>query len=236
MFDRTRTVYGSCLNYTVVAGATIAAEGMALSLVDDGAGGTAVRPCTAAAEKFIGFSRSDNIRVATEVVVESITVPGGGGAVNLSFGNIVVGSSNAFNVTGAVALTLVGGAPAAGEYQINTTNGIITFNAAEAADVVTVTYRRTLTLEQIQMKYQSSLPNNIAMDWLGYMDVMGGEGNMYTDQYDTAFMNTYTPTTALRLGAGGLVTTQGAGTVIGYVLAQPGATNPYLGIKYAATI
>jgi hypothetical protein len=234
MFDRSKSTYSSNRSYNVLAGATIAAEGQAMIAVDNGLGGIAARVATgAASEKFIGFSRTDNIRVTTEVVVESIVVPAGGGLVNLKHGQIVSGSTLAYNVTGAVALTQVGVAPAAGEVQFNITNGTITFNAAEAGDTVTVQYRYNMTVEQSKLKHRNSLPNNIATDYLSIVGVMGGEGTMYTDQFDPSVL--FTSLQTVRLGANGLTNT-GAGTIIGYVTQVPSVSNSMLGVKFTVSL
>ncbi len=233
MFDRSRSEWSNIRQYPVLASATIAAEGQAMISVANGTGGSCVQPSTgAASEKFIGFSRTDNIRVSTEVVVERVTVPLAGGTVNLAHANLVASSTNAYNVTDAALMTIVGGAPATTEAQVNTTNGTITFNVAQASDVIQVTYRRNLSVEESKMKYKNSLAQNIAADFFHLVALMGGEGTMYTDQYDSSVANTFAINTAVRLGAAGLLTTAGAGSIIGYVVQVPGTTDAFVGVKY----
>lgn len=234
MFDRNHSVYSSVRSYDVLAGAVIAAEGQAMVAVDNGVGGIAVKVAAGTSgEKFVGFSRTDNIRVSTEVVVESITIPTGGGVVNLKHGQIVTGSVLAYDVTTAAALTQVVSPPAAGECSLNLTNGTIEFNTADAGDVVTVQYRRNLTLEESKLKYRNSLPNNIAVDYLGVVGVMGGEGQMFTDQFDSSV--NFTILQAVKLGANGLTNT-GVGTTIGYVTQVPSVSNSMLGVKFTVSV
>ncbi len=237
MFDRSRSVAGNIRQYDLLASATIAAEGQAIISVASGLGGSVVQPSAGnAGEKFVGFSRLDAIRVSTEVVVERVTVPLAGGTVNLAHANLVASSTNAYNVTDAALMTVVGGAPNTTEVQINTTNGTATFNVAQASDVVQITYRRNLSVEESKMKYKNSLVQNFASDYLHTLPVMGGEGTMYTDQFDSSLANTFAVNTAVRCGAGGLLTTAGSGTIVGYVVQTPGTADSLLGVKYTVSI
>lgn len=236
MFDRSRSEVSNIRQYDVLASATIAAEGQAMISVANGTGGSCVQPSAGnASEKFVGFSRTDNIRVSTEVVVERVTVPLAGGTVNLAHANLVASSTNAYNVTAGSVMTIVGGAPAPGQAQVNTTNGTITFNVAQASAVVQVTYRRNLTVEESKMKYKNSLAQNIAADFFHTCAIMGGEGKMFTDQYDSSLADTFAINTAVKTGANGLLTTTGSGTTIGYVIQVPGTSDAFLGVKYAVT-
>lgn len=233
-FDRNKSTYSSVRSYDVLAGATITAEGQPLIAVSNGTGGIAVKVSTgAASEKFVGFSRTDNIRVSTDVIVESITIPAGGGVVNLQHANLVASSALAYDVTTSAAMADVVSPPAAGQVTIGYTNGTIEFNAADGGDVVTVQYRYNLTVEESKMKHRNSLPNNIATDYLGIVGAMGGEGQFFTDQYDTAV--SYTILGAIYLGANGLLTSAAGGTQIGYCTQVPSTTNAFIGVKFAVS-
>lgn len=231
MFDRSRSYASSTKQEPVLAGATISAEGQALIYVADGLGGVAVKPSTgAASEKFAGFSRTDNIRVSTETVMEEITIPVAGGVVNLAHANLVASSARAYDVTTAAVMADVVSPPAAGEVTINYTNGTIEFNVADAGDVVTVTYTRNLTIEESKLKYRESLPNNIASSYFGLVDCMGGKGVMFTDQFDTS--KAYADLGTIYLGANGLLTSTAGGTAIGFCTLIPSVGNAILGVKF----
>lgn len=232
MFDRNRSFVTLTKQYNVKSGTTIPAEGAPLIFANDGAGGVVVDLCAGGAgEKFAGFSRSDNIRATTETVLESITIPVGGGVVNLAHSNLVAASARAYDVTTAAAMANVVSPPAAGEVTIGYTNGTIEFNAADAGNVVEVSYRYNLTVEQSKMKYRESLPNNIATSFFGVIDVMGGEGTVYTDQYVTS--DAYAVLGTVYLESGGLVSATAGGTAIGFVTAVPAVGNgSLLGIQF----
>ncbi len=233
-WDRQNSTYTTNKGADVLAGQTIAAEGAPLITVADGAGGVAVRACTGAGgEKFAGFSRTDSIRVTTDVIVESITIPLAGGIVNLQHANIVAASGYAYDETAAAVLTQVVSPPGAGQCTINVTNGTIEFNVADASDVVTVSYRYNLTLEESKMKFRNSLPNNIATDYFGRVGVMGGQGNFFTDQYNTAVA--YAALGTIYLGANGLLTSGAGGTAIGFCTQVPGTSNGYLGVEFTVS-
>lgn len=235
MYDQNRSRYSVINPYPVAAGATIAAEGAALVAVDDGMGGIAAAPSTGGAgEQFLGWSRTDNVRVATEVVIETVTVPVGGGTVNLAHGQLVTGSIYAYDNTAAAALTVVAIAPLAGQVQINLVQGTATFNAAEAGNSVTITYRRNITVVEQKLKYRDRLPNNISTDYLSQVGAMAGQGVFFTDQYDSS--QAYASLDPIYLGAGGLVTSAAGGTLIGYAHKIPTAGDVMLAVKFQDTI
>jgi len=167
----------------------------------------------------------------TQTAVEVLTVPAGGGAVSLRQNNLV---ASALRAVGSVsgALTPVAGAPAAGEVQVALVTGILTFNAAQAGETVTVTYRYTPTLDEALATWHERSVNNRAQDYFSSVSVGGLEGEIFTTMYDTTLA--YAVGGLVYSGAGGLVTSSAASTVvIGIVSQVPSVADGKLGVKFA---
>jgi hypothetical protein len=231
MFDLTRSYFNDIRERAVHSAATIAEEGTVLVYVNAGDGTLAVQPSAGAgAEVVAGFAITDALKYATNVVVESVVVPAGGGAVNLRHAGLVASTTRAYNVTDAAALTAVGGAPAAGQFLMNTTNGTITFNAAEAGDTVTVTYRYTPTLEEALATHHERSINNRAQDFFHSVSVGCLEGEIFTSMYDTT--QAYAVGATVYSGANGRATSAAGGTALGVVSQTPSVNDGLLGIKF----
>lgn len=233
MFDLTRTYYNDAKERRVADGATISEEGQLLVYVDGGDGEMSVQPCAAgASQKIAGFAITDALKVLTETVVETVTVPAGGGSVTLSNTNIVSASERVVASTTGV-LAEAGGAPAAGEYNLVDATGVITFNAAQAAETVTVTYRYSLTLQQSLERFHERSINNRAQDFFSSVSVMALEGEIFTSMYDTAVA--YTVGALVYPAADGKVSSAagGASNAIGFVSKLPSTSDGLLGVKFS---
>lgn len=231
MFDLTRSYFNDIRERAVHPAASIAEEGTVLVYVNAGDGTLAVQPSAGAgSERVAGFAITDALKYATNVVVEQVVVPAGGGVVNLRNAGLVASTTRAFNVTDNAALTAVGGAPAAGEFQMNVVNGTITFNAAEAGDTVTVTYRYTPTLEEALATHHERSINNRAQDFYFSVSVGCLEGEIFTSMFDTT--QAYTVGALVYSGAGGRATSAAGGTQLGIVSQVPSVNDGLLGIKF----
>lgn len=229
-FDLTRSYWEDSKEYSLADGSTVSEEGVLMSFVAAGTG-VAVSPCTGgAAERVAGWAITDAKKVTTWVNVETVTVPAGGGTVQLQSSNLVAASTYAYNNTAAAAMTVVGGAPASGQVQINTANGTATFNVAQAGANVTVQYRYNLTLQEIYARFHERSVNNRAQDYFGLQSVAKGEGEFFTTMFDSSVA--YAIGATVYTEAGGLVTSAAGGTAVGFVIRAPEAGYGYLGVKF----
>jgi hypothetical protein len=232
MFDLTKTHYTEAREYAVKAGQTITEEAQLLVFVDNLAGGMAVQPCsTGAAQKYAGFALTDAMKVLTETVVDTVTVPTGGGTVFLGNTNIVSGSERVVaSVTGV--LTEDCASLGAGEYCLVDATGAISFVAAQQGETVTVTYRYNLTLQQSLERFHERSINNRAQDYFSSVSVLMGEGEIFTSMFDTSV--NYTIGSLVYPAAGGKVSSVagGASNALGFVSKLPSTTDGLLGIKF----
>jgi len=230
-FDLTRSYFNDLRERPVAPAAAITEEGQVLVYVDAGDGTIAVRPSAGAAlESVAGFAITDALKYVTQTVVESLTVPAGGGTVSLRHNNLVPLNTRAVaSITGL--LGEVPGVPAPAQFQMNNTAGTITFNAAQAGETVTVTYRYTPTLEEALATWHERSINNRAQDFFSSVSVGGLEGEIFTTMYNTTVA--YAVGASVFSGAGGLATSAAGGTKIGIVSQVPGVSDGRLGIKYS---
>lgn len=230
-FDLNRSYFNDLRERPVAPGVAITEEGQLLTYVDAGDGTLAVRPSQgSASEPVAGFAITDALKYATKTVVETLTVPAGGGTVSLRNNNIVAANTRAVASTTGL-LAEAGGAPAAAQFQMNNTTGTITFNVAQAAQTVVVTYRFTPTLEMSMMTDHERSINNRAQDFFSSVSVGGVEGEIFTTMYLTTAA--YAIGTVVYSGAGGLVTSVAGGTAIGFVSQVPGIADGRLGVKFS---
>lgn len=231
-FDLNRSYFNDIRERAVASTATITEEGQLLMYVDAGDGTLAVSPTAGAAtDRVAGFAITDALKYVTQTVVEELTVPAGGGTVSLRQNNLVASSTRAVASTTGV-LTAVGGAPAAGEFQMADAAGTITFNVAEAAQTVTVTYRYTPTLDEVLATSHERSINNRAQDYFSTVGVGCQEGEIFSTMYDTTLA--YTVGALVYTGAAGLMTSAATSTVIvGIVSQAPSVSDGRLGVKFA---
>lgn len=230
-FDLTRTYFNDIRERAVAPGASITEEGQLLMYVDAGDGTLAVQPSAGAGtDRVAGFAITDALKYVTQTVVEVVTVPAGGGTVSLRQNNLVAANTRAVASTTGV-LTAVGGAPAAGEFQMAIVAGTITFNVAQAGETVTVTYRYTPTLDEALATWHERSINNRAQDYFSSVGVGCMEGEIFTTMYDTT--QAYAVGNVVNSGAGGLVTTAAGGVAIGIVSQVPSVSDGRLGVKFS---
>lgn len=231
-FDLNRSYFNDMRERAVAPAATITEEGQLLMYVDAGDGTLAVQPTAgAASDRVAGFAITDALKYVTQTAVEVLTIPTGGGTVSLRQNNLVAASTRAVaSVTGN--LTLNAGAPAAGEFQMGLVAGTITFNAAQAGQTATVTYRYTPTLDEVFATWHERSINNRAQDYFSSVGVGGQEGEIFTTMFDST--QAYTVGALLYSGAAGLVTSAATSTVVVGIVSQvPSVADGKLGVKFS---
>lgn len=174
LFDRTRIL--ESIEKPVVVGSTITAEGQ--PVVMDVSGG--VKPAAAVAtDKFFGVAWAQQLTITALPFIETVVAPVGGGVVNLS-------RTNLYTATAAISptktISYVGPA-APGTVYINTVNGTITFDAADAG-TYTLSYRYEPTTVEI-LTVQGNIPAGGSAQFItGSVGVIR-HGEVYTTEYNT---------------------------------------------------
>lgn len=235
MIDLDLTRYSNQIERDVVAGTTVTKEGLVLkSVIVGGVEQLQVTAGGSTSEVIAGFSYNRAIEPTTEVVIEdSLTIPASPGpyTVQLLHPSLVSGSVRVHAVVANVDYTI--GTPATTVYSVNLTTGLLTFAAADAGKAIIVTYRRNLTAIEVQQKYGNSPVNSADPSFFGRVVAMCGNGEIYTDQYDTSV--SYDGVSALYAGANGLVTSVSTNNTLipgSRIVSVPSATNTKLGFRF----
>lgn len=233
MYDLNRTRYSNTIERPVPAGVEIAAEGLVLKSIIVG-DSEHLKPTEGTTNEVIaGFSHNNTLSITNEIVIEdSLSIPDAGPyTVQLSYPNLVSGSVRVHDVAGAVDFTL--GSVAAGSCTVNLTTGALTFAAADASKAIIVTYRRNLTVMEAQIKYRERPVNAPNPALFGGVVALCGNGELYTDQYDTSV--SYDSVSTLYAAAGGIVTSVSSGkTAIpgSRIVKLPTAGSTFLGFRF----
>jgi hypothetical protein len=236
MYDRKLTTYSEMLTKQVAIGQSIPDEGAVLVYVEEDGIQKVQRSAGAAGETLAGFSAIDNYQPTMEIQVESGAVPAAGSfEISLSHANLVPNQIRVFDVDANADLDLVATSPAAGEFSANNTTGVLTFNANEAGHAIVVFYKYFITVAESVMTYHERHANAGASDFWEVLEVIGGQGEIWTDQYDVSKDYRNLGANDLCSGANGLITVGGDGTPIGIVIHVPDQANPMLGVKYTIT-
>lgn len=218
-------------DYPLATGVALSEEGQCMVLIDGGS----VQPSAAAAnERFVGFSKLDDLAITTWKDVEELTVPAVAPfTVTLAERNLVAGQIRIRDITNGVALTEVGGAPAATQYSVVDATGVITFNLAEAGVSVRIWYAYDLSAAQFQQRFGGRHINQGGHGIIDRVTILRGPGRVRTMQYNVTavYEGSGAEPVQVTSGAGGLVTVGGAGDVIGYVIKAPSAGDPYLTLE-----
>lgn len=233
MYDLQKTVYSNTIERPVPAGIEIAAEGLVLKSVIVG-DAEHLRPTEGTTGEVIaGFSHNNTLSITNEIVIEdSVSIPASGAyTIQLKYPNIVSGSVRVYDVAGAADMVI--GSVSSGHYTVNLTTGLLTFAAADAGKAVIVTYRRNLTALEAQIKYRERPVNAPNPSLFGNVVALCGNGEIYTDQYDTSV--SYDGVSAVYAGADGIATSVATGhTVIpgSRIIKLPSATSTTLGFRF----
>lgn len=233
MYDTKRTHGTQSLEKSVATGVTIANEGSILVAAEESGSQVANLSAGASNETILGFSMIDNYTPATRTVVETGSIPSAPGpyTISLSNSNLVAGQIRIYDNTNATDLT-EGNPSNPGEYSVVDSTGVVTLNAAEADDDITVYYKYNLTVNDSIMLYGERHSNAGASAFLEQVTVIAGAGEIYTDQYDVSVSYSGLAAGALKSGANGLFTTSGSGTAFGVVIHAPTPDLPMLGVAF----
>src|ERR1035437_2895811 len=230
------THYSSTFERPFVPGTSIPAEGLVLKAVlVGGVENAQVTAGGSTSEVIIGFSHNRSINPTTQVVIEdTLVIPASPGpyVVQLQHTNLVSGSVMVWDVAGAVAMTL-GSSGSTDHATVNTSLGQITFYSGDAGKAIVVTYVYQLTAIQAQQTFWQAPINTPNPAYNGNIVVLAGNGEMWTDQYDTSV--SYASVSTLYAGANGVITsTQGSNTPIpgSRVVSVPSSSSTWLGFRF----
>lgn len=232
-YDLKRSHFSIILEKEVLPGEVLTEEGVLLVASLDPATGTEkVAASTGTANEVVaGFAIRDNADNATTSEVEELVVPTTPNplTVQLSNNNLV---ATQVRVVGAVTGALTEGNPVnAGEFSANDATGVLTFNAAQQGEAITVTYRYNLTVAEARLKFFQRNINNEASALFGQVGVGHGHGEIFTDQFDASVDWSAGP--AITSGANGQLTVGGTGSTLdARVISVPNVNNPLLGIAF----
>jgi len=231
--DIKKSFYGHVDATPLAAGAAVSEEGCGLVAVfEDGIEKVAPYSGTGAAT-FVGFAVFRQKDFTTNAKVEALTIPTSAPfTVQLNKSNIVVGQVRVLDIVSNTAIAVVVGAPAAGQVQVNSVTGVLTFNAAEAGKAVSATYRYNLTVLEAQQTFYSAPVNYPDPNFFLQVGVGKGKSRVFTLHFDAS--RAYTSASVLALGANGIVTVDAAGLckIPGRVVSAPSANDPYLGVEF----
>ena len=220
--------------FPVLSTATIGAEGVALVQGFEN-GVEVVKPSTgAAAEIFMGVSYGVVFTPAVKAIVETFVVPAASPyTFNLKYAPLS-GQIYVYNTTTSTAQTA--GTPASTDNTYSlTSNTLITLNAARAGNTVTVQYRYSPTVMDLQFNDNLMVTSFAPTQFVGSIGVIT-QGEVWTDQYNAAV--NFGAATSVRMLAGGIFTDQtGANnnTLTNCVITHvPEVGNPFLGLRFTS--
>jgi hypothetical protein len=178
-------------------------------------------------EKLVGFAYGTWFVPSTLVMTASATLTGEVDTVQL-FPNCVADSIKITGTSTFAAKTSADAVAAAGDFFLDTATGTLTIKGAEN-EVVVIAYRRNLTVSEQQTMFGSHSINGNANSLFEQVTVWKGNGEIWTDQYDTSA--DWSSATEAYTGANGLLTSDNtSGCVAGRIIGKPTASNPFLGI------
>ena len=214
----------------IYPGQTVNYEGQPLIAVESG-GSFGVQPCAGnAGERFAGVSLAQVITPTSFANVEQPTV---GSGLTYTLAYTPTSGVYIYDVTAAAALTTHALA-LTGTGQYNITGTTLTTYSDTVGHVLYIAYRYSPTLNQIRFQQGDEPAGRAAAFTLGSIGVIT-RGDIYTDQFDTTAAWSSTASPAVTLGASGLFSIGGSGTVVnGYVTSIPSASSPFLGLHFTA--
>lgn len=220
MINRQLSYQDNMREYGIAAGADIKEEGQVLvSVLENGI--EMVKPSEGKdGEKIVGFAWSNAIIPGTIVATKTETADD-----DYEAGAFTVALENA--VEGSIAVTINGEASTG-----SLADGVFTVSdAVEAGATVVITYRKNLTVNESRALFgdkRANLNNNLA---LNSISVIRGNGDMWTDQYDTSA--DWSEATEAAAGANGLLVPAAEGkTTVGRIIGKPSAGQFWLGVSF----
>lgn len=191
----------------VAAGFTIDQEGKALVATQVGGVFGVRKSAGSGAEVFLGVS-IDMLKQVTELAYGEVLVQGAGNTITIAYAPVGSTIRIVNNNTGTVQAA--GSAANANEYSIS--GQVISLNAAQTGNAYTVTYKFNPTVVQVIALFGNVHPGGAAGDYLGLCGVIE-KGDVFTSEYDTA-VDWGVASPLVRLGANGIFTTAGSGTLV----------------------
>jgi hypothetical protein len=119
---------------------------------------------------------------------------------------------------GAV-ITVVAGAPGAGQIGVNLATGVLTIDAALAEVSFRIVYRFAISAQELARRGGRRSVNMGAERIFNQVTIMRGDCKLLISNFNTGAA--IAPSTNLTCGAGGSVTVGGAGTVVGFCFQAP---------------
>lgn len=221
----------------VVPGKVVNVEGAALVTVLDAGVEKVQLSGGLAGEKFCGFSTAHNILPSVEAKVINAVIPAAAAfTVQLRFGMLEPGQIRIVaSVSGPLAENPAVGP---GQYSADDATGLLTFNAAQAGESITIYVKHQLTMQEAMAMREAAgtggvtSVNNYAPAYFSKIGVGHGETELFTDQFDmTADFSA--AGAIVKTGAGGLFTVAGNGDAANFVVIQvPSVASPLLGLRY----
>lgn len=236
MFDLVKSYARTVLEKQVATGQTVTKEGLVLvSVLDSGIEKVRLSQGNST-ERPVGFSTSDNQTIDSLPKAETKVVPASPGPYTVTLAKAPMGAFGSSTVSVQASngslLTEVASGPATGEFSVNYTTGVITFNSAQAGLTYLIGYRAALTVaEARQLFYQRNI-NNTAGAIFNQVGLMTGEGEMYTYEYDTAANWSGTSDRQVRTAANGLITIGGSNAIVGLLIKSPTSDDASVGVKF----
>jgi hypothetical protein len=235
--DIKRTFYGWTDTQPLAMSATVATEGQGLvAVLEDNI--EKVKPGTGAGgEVFVGFARFRQLQFPISANVENLVIPNAAPyTVELAKTNLVIIPTVQCRavITSSGAPFIPAGAASPGHFVIDATHGVLTFDIADAGTPITVTYRWNLTVYEAKTTLYEAPVNYPDPNMAGQVGVGKGKSRIYTLHFDATKL--YNATSALCLGADGMVTVAGGGAAIpnSRVVQVPTAADPYLAVEFMA--
>lgn len=235
--DLKKTFYGWTDTELIASGELVTVEGQGLiAILEDNV--EKVKPSAGGAgEKFAGFARFRQLVFGIGANVEDAVVPAAAPlTVELAKNNLIVGQVRVIVVATGVAFNPVvaPAVPAPGDVLIDHASGLLTFNVADAAKPIKITYRWNKTVLEAKTTDYEAPANYPDPNMAGQVGVGKGKSRLFTLHYDASKL--YDATSALTLGAAGVVTVGGIGPAIpnSRVVQVPTSADPYLGIEFLA--
>lgn len=230
MYDLKRSQFGKTIGRDLAAGTIVEQEGCLLcAVLEDGVEKAALVSSVASTDKVLGVAKTADSQPSRTSKVEAVLIPSAAPyTAQLSEVNLVSGRVRV--VVAGSALTVVTGAPSAGEVQINHTTGTLTFNSAEAGSSAEVTYLFDLTVVQSKQRFGERHVNNRDLhSEFGKVEVGTDFVEFYTDQFDASADYS---SGSLKLMNNGMIGKSGSGPVLSLtVIHVPSAALPLLGVR-----
>jgi hypothetical protein len=236
MLDMARSSFHDASEFPLANLVTRIEEGTPVMQVIEGGVAKIKAAASANTDIFAGVALQQYVTPTTGVYVETVTVPSSSPyTVTLKKSAVVPATDSlAKLVVAGTALTWQGtvGSVAASEYNI--TDSTVTFHSAQAGLKVTVTYRYTLSVNDVYALYGDSWPGNNNAGVIGNVGVIR-KGLVFTDKFDASKdWSAVNGSTVIKATAGLFSFGGNGATVPGKVESVPNADVPFLGIRINA--